>query len=123
MAPPQLKTQDPTTATPHPESTLPAYDDEGSAATAAGERAPFIRPEDIDVEAQPPAYEADASSAANANANANDADAAAFEKQSLSAKILSVTLGMVLFMVGFGGILTLGVVFLKLLVQDRKSVV
>ncbi|KAI1414880.1 hypothetical protein F5Y13DRAFT_187568 [Hypoxylon sp. FL1857] len=108
MAPLNLKSDSPTTAA---EPALPAYD-EGSAAAAAGEHTPFIRPEDLDVEAQmpqaqPPAYEAEEEQSGATNS---------FESQSLPVKILSGMLGLLLFAVGFGGILTLGVVFLKLLV-------
>ncbi|KAI0839106.1 hypothetical protein F5Y06DRAFT_27833 [Hypoxylon sp. FL0890] len=120
MAPLHIKTEEPTsTPSPHQESTdLPAYD-ESSAATAAGERAPFIQAE---AQAQPPAYEADPTSTGNAIATTMEmeteaeSDDDAFAKQSLPVKILTGVLGFVLFAVGFGGILTLGVVFLKLLV-------
>ncbi|KAI1138235.1 hypothetical protein F5Y05DRAFT_413548 [Hypoxylon sp. FL0543] len=128
MAPLNPKSQDhDPTADPDPaaaESTLPAYD-ESAAATAAGERAPFIRPEDLelDVEAQtlhqnqsqPPAYEADAN-AANAIAGDDTPTDSAAKQESLAAKVCSGALIMLLVAVGLGGILTLFMVFVKVLV-------
>ncbi|KAI0881472.1 uncharacterized protein GGS22DRAFT_172242 [Annulohypoxylon maeteangense] len=89
----------------------PAYAEDASSAAAA-ESQPFITLSERDIEAAaPPAYVENQDDSENA-----DGEASPFKGKSVPVRVLLCLMSMLLFAVGIGGLLTLFIVFFKILV-------